>query len=187
MRKDVCACAVLALVASAGADRARAGDREKDRQEATEKGLERLNKQMGITTDGPRVGPGTSARDLGAKWADALSTGNRRGLLDLIEKDWWARCATPEARVAEHGRGQAVAGTLGSLAAELPRGVKLTKTESLSREKRIAKGEELDGCVADHDLIVQRWRFEVRKGKGKPTGQEYEVIAVDGKWFLRAP
>ena len=51
MRKDVCACAVLALVASAGADRARAGDREKDRQEATEKGLERLNKQMGITTE----------------------------------------------------------------------------------------------------------------------------------------
>jgi hypothetical protein len=187
MRKDVCACAVLALLASAGADRARAGDREKERQEATEKGLERLNKQMGITTDGPRVGPGTSPRDLGARWADALSTGNRRGLLDLIEKDWWARCATPEGTIAEHRHGQDVAGTLGSLAAEVPRGVKLTKAEPLSKEKRIAKGEELDGCVADHDLIVQRWRFEVRKGKDKAKAQEYEVIAVDGKWFLRAP
>jgi hypothetical protein len=187
MRKGICACAVLALVAASGADRARAGDSEKDRQERAEKGLERLNKQMGITTDGPRVGPGASARDLGAKWADALSAGNRRGMLDLIEKDWWARCTTPEARTAEHDRGEGVARTLGSLAAELPRGLKLTKADPLSKEKRIAKGEELDGCVADHDLITQRWRFEVRKGKGKATAQEYDVIAVDGKWFLRGP
>jgi len=27
----------------------------------------------------------------------------------------------------------------------------------------------------------------VRKGKDKPKAQEYELIAVDGKWFLRGP
>ena len=141
----------------------------------------------GITTDGPRSGPGTSPRDLAARWAAALSAGNQRALLDLITKDWWSGCIDSDAGAFERERHDDVARSLGTLAVGLPRGLKLTKAEALSREKRIKKGDELEGCVADHDLVVQRWRFTLRKGKDAPTTQDYDLIAVDGKWALRGP
>jgi len=176
----------LALALAAGAGRGRAETHDGAAPDtAADTAADRILRRTTVGFEA-RKAPGKSPRDLAARWIAAMSVGTTRDAINLITPEWWSSCLRP-AWEAEHARGEAVARALGGVLVDLRGGAKLTKAEPLSRQKRIKKGEELDGCLADADLIVQRWRFTARKGKDKPIGQEYELIAIDGQWALRAP
>ena len=158
---------------------------DQERQDKTQKAIDRLNKLHGITTDGPEGQPGATPRALAEQWAEALSKGNQRGLLGLIAPEKWLTC-TSDALSAEHARAESVAQSLGGLAAQAPRGVKLARATALGKPKTTKAGGDIDGCTAATDITVQRWRFELRKPDRKTMVEEYELIASGGKWALRA-